>query len=81
MENNEIIMNEEVIDKVGETAVNNSGKLLKVAGGIAIVVTVGGLAYKFIVKPIVAKIKAKKELADQIRQLTDNFEETDEEVE
>jgi hypothetical protein len=55
---NEIIMNEEVFETVEETT--ESGKGLKVAAGIGIVAIVGALAYKFVAKPIAAKIKAKK---------------------
>ena len=60
MENNEIIMaNEDVAVEVVESTTKLS-KGAKVAIGIGATVLVGGLVYKFVVKPIVKKVKAKK---------------------
>lgn len=80
MEANEIIMNEEVIDNIGGSAVGKSEKLMKVAGSIAIVVAVSGLAYKYIVKPIVAKIKAKKEATEESEDIVYELEEAEDEA-
>ena len=57
MEANEI-MYEEEIEVTEETS--KSGNGLKIAGGIAIATIVSALAYKFVAKPVIAKIKAKK---------------------
>ena len=62
MDAQEIMTNEEVMEVAEDLVPVGSGKDLGI--GIAIggaIVTVGGLAYKYIVKPLVAKIKAKKE--------------------
>lgn len=59
MEENEI-MQEEVFEEE-ETTTAKSGNGWKVAAGIGLTALVGGLLYKFVGKPIVAKIKAKKE--------------------
>ena len=61
MDVNEIIENEEVIE-VTEGAVNVcSTKGVKATAGIRIAAIVGVIAYKFVVKPMVAKLKAKKD--------------------
>lgn len=62
MDAQEIMTNEEVMEVAEDLVPVGSGKDLGI--GIAIggaIVTVGGLAYKYIVKPLAAKIKAKKE--------------------
>lgn len=61
METNEIMTNEEVIETTEEIVKAGTGKWFKVAAGVGLAVLVGGLAYKYVAKPIVAKIKAKKE--------------------
>lgn len=64
MEANEIMTNEEVmgvVDATEEVVTENSGKLAKVCVGVGLAALVGGVIYKFVVKPIVNKIKAKKE--------------------
>lgn len=61
METNEIMTNEEVIETTEEIVKTGTGKWLKVAAGVGLAVLVGGLAYKYVAKPLVAKIKAKKE--------------------
>lgn len=60
MDANEM-MNEEVMEATEEIVNSGSGKGFKVAAGVGIAVLVGGVAYKYAVKPLVAKIKAKKE--------------------
>ena len=68
MENNEIMNNnEEVIETTTEEIVNaSSGKGFKVAAGIGLAVLAGVVAYKYIGKPLLAKIKAKKEETQEI---------------
>ena len=51
----------EVVEATEEVAKTNSGKGFKVAALVGAVAAVGGLTYKFVIKPIVAKHKAKKE--------------------
>jgi len=57
MENTEI-MNNEVIETTTEVVETGMNKGLKVAAGIGVSVVVGYVAYKYVVKPVVAKIKA-----------------------
>lgn len=78
METNEIINNEEVMETAGELVTATSGKGMKVAA-VGIGIALGGLAYKFAVKPMMDKIKAKKEDAQFVEvdgELVPNSEET-----
>ena len=59
--NEEIMLNEFIEDTTDEIATASSGKGFKVAGIVALAVLGGVGAYRYIVKPMVAKIKAKKE--------------------
>lgn len=62
METNEIMNNEEVIETTAEEVTKvSSGKGFKVAAGVGLAVLVGVIAYKYVGKPMIAKIKAKKE--------------------
>jgi len=61
MNTNEIRVNDEVIEVTEEIATAGSRKGFKVAVGIGLAVLGGVAAYKYVIKPIVAKIKAKKE--------------------
>ncbi|MFA7675056.1 MAG: hypothetical protein WCY38_03220 [Endomicrobiia bacterium] len=61
MDTNEIMVNEEVIETTEGIATASSGKGFKVAAGVGLTVLGGFVAYKYIIKPMVAKIKAKKE--------------------
>ncbi|MDD2298576.1 MAG: hypothetical protein PHU69_02935 [Fermentimonas sp.] len=61
MNTNEIMVNEEVIEVTEEIATAGSGNGIKMAAGIGLAVLGGVVAYKYLVKPMVAKIKAKKE--------------------
>lgn len=61
MNTNEIMVNGEVIEVTEEIATASSRKGIKVAVGVGLVVLGGVAAYKYIIKPMVAKIKAKKE--------------------
>lgn len=58
---NEIMLNEEVFEATEEIATTGAGKGLKIAAGVGIAALVGTVLYKFVAKPIAAKIKAKKE--------------------
>jgi len=72
MDNNEIMVNEEVMD----IATSEAGKGFMIAAGIGLAVLVGVVSYKYLVKPVVTKIKAKKAQQESI-DLDDEFEETE----
>jgi hypothetical protein len=61
MDTNEIMVNEEVIDTTEEIATAGSGNGIKKAVGTGLTLLVGFVAYKYVLKPAIAKIKAKKE--------------------
>lgn len=61
MENNEIMVNEEVIEATEEIAVTKSHTGLKIAAGVGLGLIVGAIIYKKVIKPAIAKAKAKKE--------------------
>jgi hypothetical protein len=75
MENNEILTNEEVMKTTEEIVNASSGKGFKVAAGIGLAVLSGVVAYKYIGKPLLAKIKAKKEETQEITDV--EFNESD----
>ena len=58
---NEIINNEEVFETV-EDIETNSNKAFVVAAGVGLVLLAGTIAYRKIVKPMIAKREAQKEL-------------------
>lgn len=60
MENNEIMVNEEVMEATEEIATAGASKGFKVAIGVGLAAVGGVIAYKYVVKPLIAKIKAKK---------------------
>ena len=60
METKEMTTIEEVMEPTMEIAKATSGQGLKIAAGIGLAVLAGGIAYKYVAKPFVAKIKAKK---------------------
>lgn len=61
MDAKEIMTNDEVIETTEEIMKTGTSKGFKIAAGVGLAVLVGGVAYKYIVKPIAAKIKSKKE--------------------
>lgn len=61
MNNDEIMVNEDVIEVTEEIATADFGKGFKVAAGVGLTALGGFVAYKYVFKPVVAKIKAKKE--------------------
>lgn len=81
MDNNEIMVNEEVMEAT-EIATSGAGKGFKIAAGIGLAALGSVIAYKYVVKPIVAKIKAKKaqqKIDGEFIDLEDDeFEEIDE---
>lgn len=73
METNEIMTNDEVMFEVAEDIVPaESGNGLKIALGIGLAVLVGGVVYKYVVKPIWCKVKAAKEEAELDSQIDDD---------
>ncbi len=70
MENREI-MNNDVIEATEEVIETGSKKGLKIVAGIGMGVVVAGLLYKYVAKPVVAKIKTK------IKQKKTDFEDFD----
>ena len=81
METNEIMNNEEVIEVTEGIATASSGKGLKIAVGIGLAVLASGLAYQYIIKPMVVKIKAKKEAQKIYVVNADQFNNDEEEPE
>lgn len=62
METNEIMNNEEVMETTTEEIDKaSSGKEFKVAAGVGLAVLAGVVIYKYVGKPMIAKIKARKE--------------------
>lgn len=80
METNEILTNEEVMNAAEEVVTESSGKTLKALGIFGGAVLIGGLAYKYAVKPIIAKVKAKKE-PDDFSDDADDIDIVDAEIE
>ena len=80
MDNNEIMVNEEVMEATEEIATAGGSKGFKVAIGVGLAAVGGVIAYKYVVKPLIAKIKAKKaqsEIDEEPVILSgDEFEET-----
>ena len=62
METNEIMNNEEVMESATEAIVlASSGKGFKVAAGIGLAVLAGVVIYRYVGKPMIAKIKAQEQ--------------------
>ena len=61
MENEKILVHDEVIDAAEKIVDVGFGKGFKVATVIGLTILVSGITYRYIVKPIVAKIKTRKE--------------------
>ena len=79
---NEILTNENVVETAEEVVETvNSCKGMKIAAGVGGAVILGVIAYKFIVKPIIAKVKAEKEMVDTEAETTDDTSENSEETE
>ena len=77
MNTNEIMVNEEIIEATEEIATASSGKGFKVAAGVGLTVLGGFVAYKYVIKPVMAtKIKAKKE-QQRINAEVDDFDDAE----
>ena len=80
METNEIMMNEEVIETAEEIVRKSPNKALKVAGIGGVAVLGGFVAYKYVIKPAVAKFKRnekKKEFEKAFNVRHDDSDETE----
>ena len=56
------IMTNEVMEATEEIAKVGLSKGFKIGVGIGLTVLIGGITYKYVIKPLVAKIKARNEL-------------------
>ena len=65
MENKDIMTNE-VMEATDETIMNDSTKTLKTLGIIGGALLVGGLAYKYAIKPMIQKHKDSKNVDEDI---------------
>lgn len=89
MEENNIMENEnenmELLDVTEETETNESGSAMKVAVGLGLATLVGGVLYKFVAKPLITKLKAKKEQEREAKEYAEKLRNlnvyTDEEIE
>lgn len=61
MDAKEIMTNDEVIETTEEIMKTGTSKGVKITAGVGLAILAGGVAYKYIVIPIAAKIKSKKE--------------------
>lgn len=82
METNEIMTNaEDIMDVTEEVATCGGSKTLKIAGVVTGAALIGVAAYKYAIKPLWAKLKAKHEAkkaskeAVYVESKTDEFEE------
>ena len=82
METNEIMTNaEDIMDVTEEVATCGGSKPLKIAGVVTGAALIGVVAYKYAIKPLWAKLKAKHEAkkaskeAVYVESTTDEFEE------
>ncbi len=66
--NEEIMVNELIEETTDKITTTSSGKGFKVAAGVGLTVLVGVVAYKYVIKPVVAKIKAQKEQIEVIEE-------------
>ncbi len=75
MDTNEIMVNEEIIETTEEIA-TSSRKGFKVAAGVGLTILGSFIAYKFVIKPVKAIIKAKKE-QQRINAEVDDFDDAE----
>lgn len=76
MDTNEIMANEEVIELTEEIVTARFENGIKMTVGIGLAVLGGVAAYKYLIKPMVAKIKAKKE-QQAMEEEFDDFEDAE----
>ena len=79
MENNEMMVHDEVIETT-EEVMSNGSNVFKTVAGVGAVVLFGGLAYKYIVKPAIAKVKEekKKQLDEKTEVVNAEYDEVEE---
>ncbi len=78
METNEILHNEAGLETSAEELTKvSSGKGLKVAAGIGLAVLAGVVIYKYVGKPMIAKIKVQKEETQAVDIEQEDFNESD----
>lgn len=66
MEAEKILVNEETVENVAEEVVQNgSCKAMKAFGIVGGLVLVGGLAYKYAIKPAIEKRRAVQDILDE----------------
>ena len=65
MDTKEIMVNDEILEATEEIATTGSSKGLKIAGIVGLSVLGGMVIYKYVIKPKMAKIRAKKELESE----------------
>lgn len=65
MENKDIMTNE-VMEATEETIMNDSARTLKTLGIVGGALLVGGLAYKYAIKPMIQKHKDSKNVDEDI---------------
>lgn len=81
METKEIMANEEVMEVTENIVKTGTRKGFKVAAGVGMIMLVGGLAYKFVVKPAIARFKANNEPVDYVEVNPTCSEEVEEDFE
>lgn len=59
MDAKEIMANEDVMEVTEGIVKTGTGKGFKVAASVGLAVLIGGVVYKFVVKPVIAKLKNK----------------------
>lgn len=65
-----IVLNEEVVEMAEDVVTSKSGKAVKAVVGVGVAALVGRIVYKRVIKPVIAKLKAKKnseEMTDEDR--------------
>lgn len=71
----EIMTNEEFIEETEEVVKAVIGKKLKVFGIGVVTVVVGGVTYKYVIKPIVKNVKAKRAAKKAAKEYDDELNE------
>lgn len=61
----QIMVNEEVMEATEDVVTTKSGNAVKAVVGVGVVALVGRVIYKRVIKPIINKRKAKKEVSHQ----------------
>jgi flagellar biosynthesis/type III secretory pathway M-ring protein FliF/YscJ len=73
---NEVMMNEEVLETTEEVCEAESGKGL-IALAVVGTIIVGGIVFTKVIKPAIAKIKAKKAAKADAEYETEEYQESD----